>query len=148
MGIKMGIVIDARWTLVNNWDFRRLEEWSETMILNEIIEVANFIKKSKLNVELQVFLRKIELDGSIQVKDKLINFGKLQDILRTWRHLTSTCKHYGRTWIAQDESKTGCFLKRYPSCSGYSPNCEDYKPLINGRSYEELSKMEEIVVFS
>jgi UDP-N-acetylmuramate-alanine ligase len=77
------------------------------------------------------------------------DFSQLRDIFETWEHLTTNCIHYGRIWIAQDESRLACLEEEnrltsggYDTCTNHK--CKDYKPMIKGKSLDELVKDEKV----
>lgn len=141
------VVTMAYWELVHKWkgdEEDYWKNWTEEMMLDELLELDKIRAEVRPKATLLEFIDEIEqANGNvIKVKTRTVDFDSICRIIDSWRHVTTTCQHFGRIWIAQDESHLGCFMER--KCKYGKKDCPDYEPMLKARSIEELIKGEKV----
>lgn len=143
----MPILTKLVWKLKRKWDSENYEEWTEKMMVDELKDLHSFlIKLAKKNpflkntASLELFIELILSREVVEIGNQSIDFSQIKEIIDCWKHVTNTCEHYGREFIAQDESRLVCF-KHDKRCSG-KKSCENYKPMLEARPIEKLIKEE------
>lgn len=136
------------WKPVHDWS-GKAEEWTEKMMADELKAVAGLLRKMKRKQKLSEFVQKIReevavfLPASKKAKlpvNKLVDFTALIDVFDSWERATVYCKHYGRIWLAQDESYLSCLkqngYKWREPCDGkkLSGVCRDYEPVVRANA--------------
>jgi len=116
-------------------------------MIDELQDLERFRKRFFPKMSLADLIKRIRRGYLIKAKNKLVDFSSLSSVFDDWEHLTTTCKHYVREWLAQDESQLICELGKNLHCNRYTKKCDKYEPMLNLRSLKEILK-EEKVVFS
>jgi len=130
----------ARWVLLHNWNSNHWENWTEKMLIDELMELKKFYRKEKIPYSFKEFINEIERRGGIELNDKIIDFHKVKKIIKTWKHVTTTCTHYVRKWLAQDESRLECEFDI--PCNHFNVNCDKYEPMLKARTLEQILKQD------
>lgn len=143
----MPLLTKVFWKLNHKWDSDHYKRWTEKMMIDELRDLHKFmVKLAKKNpflqdtASLELFIELIRRKHIIEIGNQIIDFTEMSRIIGTWKHVTTTCKHYIREWLAQDESRVGCSYDR--PCNHFNLNCKDYEPMLKARSIEELIKEE------
>jgi hypothetical protein len=139
------------WGTIHKWDSNDWEkdgEWTDEKMIEELVELNIFMKKELGQVfgqkySLERLVNAIINDGYVKVKNTKLEYTKydftnLKNLFNDWKHFTTTCKHYGREWLAQDESRLVCFLGR--NCNSHNSGCPDFEPMIKGTPLDKLIK--------
>lgn len=134
------------WETVHSWNSNRWNngEWTNEKMQDELEELDKFRKTNLPSYSLVRLVNTIIEDSSIQKGNIVYDFSRLKEIFGTWVHLTTTCKNYGRVWVAQDESYLACLEDEKRKCNHFNTECKDYEPMVKGKSLEELAKEEKV----
>lgn len=130
------------------WDNEKYENWKEEDFIKELKAVKEYfdgIKKKKLKMkDILEELKKSNWNFIIKKKHgmvkEIIEFTEIKMLVENWEFYRKTCKRYGRIWVAQDESHTGCFERSDEKCL-YRPNqsnCPNYVPMAGFRPLKEI----------
>jgi len=144
----MPILTKVIWNLIHVWKSDDYKQWTEKMMVDELKDLRNFYllekKKSPLKktASFVLFVELLKQNDVLEIGNQIIDFSAINRIIGTWKHVTVTCTHFGRRWIAQDESNLECFKKINPYCDHFSTNCPEYEPMLKARSIEKLIKEE------
>jgi len=146
----MPIVTVAYWELIHKWGSSdNWEKWTEQMMIDELLELDKVRAEIRPKKTLLEFIDEIKrvrnLDGTIvKVKSRAVDFKSICHIIDVWKHITTTCTHLRREWLAQDESHIVC--SKHKDCNRTTvKDCPDYEPMSKVRSIEELIKGEKVV---
>lgn len=142
------IVTMAHWELVHphNWNKSdgEFSNWTEKKMLDELLELDKVRVEIRPKATLLEFINEIKhTNGNvIKVKTRTVDFSSICRVINAWQFVTTTCEHFGREFIAQDESHLVCFKGKKCKCG--KKDCPDYVPMLEARSIEELIKGEKV----
>lgn len=144
------------WELTHEWKSGYYEDliadgnWTEEKMTDELRELENFRKQKNLPFTLTELIDLIiENQSIITVGNKRYDFSVLTNIFHTWNHISQNCDHYGREWVAQDESYLKCFKGHDTNSCGEDcllVNCPDYKPMVKLPSLKTLMESEKVLL--
>jgi hypothetical protein len=143
----MPMITTKRWELVHSWKSGSWElegAWTNEKMMDEINVLDEFRVQNLPSISLKELMGAILEEGVIRKGNIEYNFESLKSIFESWKHFTSNCTNYGRVWVAQDESYLACLVNEKRKCNHGNMRCSDYKPMIDGKSLEELSQGDKV----
>lgn len=132
----MPVLTKLFWKLNHAWKSGDYEKWTEKMMIDELKDLFKFYKREKITYSFKELIEEIDRRGGIEWRNKIVDFHKLQEVIGSWKHMTTTCTHYIREWLAQDESRLKCEFNI--PCNHFNVNCEKYEPMLKARSIEKI----------
>jgi hypothetical protein len=137
----MPVVSQLYYQTKEDWEWHyhedAIKKFTEEKMLSELKELEKFRKQYCPKVALKELVDAINDNGVLIIGKHRVNFGELHEAFMTWEHLTGTCQHMVREWVAQDESHVKCEVGKH--CDNeFDPNCKDCKPMIDSVPLEKL----------